>query len=290
MPDNIIACLRGSFFVSRARIDTPGGPVTGATLCIPTLATRLFSDAEFTACIGHELAHLRRGTSPAVIILAGNWAEILAQMNNDSGSAVATVLALSFPGTGASTFMLYFLSWFAAKGFPAYEFEADRVGASASKPEALACALIKQGFVEYMYMPKDRGSQRSDKEEQQLHTTLGQESNYSQLFTDRFRSVLKNGTPRGLRAALKSVENKYCSPFHPPLTARASVLGVDLEQAFAQTVAEAEASEPSFVDELSAAEEALTSFEKSPSKLDDGETEVSARNRVMREPNPAADQ
>lgn len=281
-PDHLVIGRSFTFFVTRAQVQTPRRGLIGTTLYLPSVATRLLSDDEFRSCIGHEMAHLRRGLSPAVIALAATWPSWQAEKMKNNRRQHHGLAALCIPGMAVVSLTSYFLSKLAAKGFPAFESAADRLGIVAGDRESLIVSLIKQTFVQSTELPIESSRDITDTEKRRIQERFLKDTNHSLLFATDLREILATRTDRGLREWLERVEEKYPSPFHPLLAARAKALAVDINHAFKRTVAEAASSTPSFIDEIVPAEEQLTSIEKAPPKdHEESEEVISARERVM---------
>ncbi len=139
-PDNILLGLEPNYFVTESRISVDGIETDGCSLYISVPATRIMTEPELRAIIGHEFGHFRGADTvftKRFFPLYNSAAKALAGMANAPGSW--TLLP--------AIYMLHFFLFSFGKVQSALsrdrEFLADNAGAEASSPVDLASGLVK---------------------------------------------------------------------------------------------------------------------------------------------------
>jgi Zn-dependent protease with chaperone function len=139
-PGNILLGLEPNYFATESRISVNAVQVDGCSLYISVPATRIMTEPELRAIIGHEFGHFRGADTAFTkrfFPLYNSAAKALAGMANAHGSW--TLLP--------AIYMLHFFLVSFGKVQSALsrdrEFMADNAGAEASSPVNLASALVK---------------------------------------------------------------------------------------------------------------------------------------------------
>lgn len=146
-PDNIVIGLEPNFFATSADVEIRGDSpklVHGETLYISAPLTRLLSEDEFSAIIGHELGHFRGQDTLYSLKFAPVYAGLAQSIDAVSadGKGGASDLA-KVPAVLALSYMYYLFSRSESAISRQREIEADQAGADASSARALATALVK---------------------------------------------------------------------------------------------------------------------------------------------------
>lgn len=287
-PDNLLIGLSPLCFATRSKLTIPERRtiLRGRTIHVPALSLHLLSCEELRACLGHELAHFRRGLSPVVIRLAlqwSSWRSSDAAKAASAGGFSAFALFL-FPGISTLLLMLHYLSKFAAAGFPAFEFAADRFAVLTTSEQTALRGLIKHAIIMIATMPTGQSTPRKESDEM-THPTP---RNPIVDLSEKIRSSLTSASPADVRAWIEKAEAKYPSPFHPSLGARATAWGVDLDQAIAAVLLSLDHGASPYVSESSPIELDLARLHRAGTQLDTGE-EISPRDRVRTKPAEESD-
>ena len=216
-PDNLLLGLEPNYFAAELRIGADGVQAEGRSLYISVPATRIMTEPELRAIIGHEFGHFRGADTAFTkrfFPLYNSAAKTLAGMANAYGSW--TLLP--------AIYMLHFFLVSFGKVQSALsrdrEFLADNAGAQASSVVNLASALVKLE----LFAP--------------TISTLVQEL----VYTDRAASPLGEQIHFSWPAVVPDslLEAKTPHPFdsHPTLGSRLKNLKVDLNTIFAKPMAD----------------------------------------------------
>ncbi len=147
-PKNIVIGLEPNFYVTAAEVVLlPGSRSLGdETLYLSLPLMRILSREELTAVLGHELGHFKGEDTEYSIkfypIYAGT-AQALTALKNRAHEGARSLALLP-----ASVVLSFFMEQFAQaeRGIGRQrELEADKAGAEASSPHALATSLLKVG-------------------------------------------------------------------------------------------------------------------------------------------------
>ena len=218
-PDQIVVGLDPSFYVTEATVNTPDGSLSGRTLYCSLALARILTVEELAAIIGHELGHFRGEDT--------KWSERFYPIYRGSIGAIASLQdASSRRGWGALVLLPaiamfnFFLEQFAVAERlhgRTREFLADRAGADATSPRAMATALVKvHAFGDFWGLTMEQSVQGL--QQQKISKNL------SALFAD---NVGINAKAELLDAAAETATS-HPTDTHPPLSERLSSLGVEL--------------------------------------------------------------
>lgn len=217
-PDHIVVGLDPTFYVTEADVVTPGGTLSGRTLFCSLPLARILTVDEFTAIVGHELGHFRgddtkfsghfypiyRGTATAIMSLQNSGAQ---------GLGVVTLL----PAIAIFGFFLERFALAESRHSRARELLADRAGAEATSPRAMASALVKVHAFTDLWNDVQRGSVEAMKAGTVCRNT-------SALFAE---AVANKATPDVLDG-LAGTHSSHPTDSHPPLAERLESLAIDL--------------------------------------------------------------
>lgn len=141
VPNNIAIGLEPTFYATSANVKVLSSDksLSGETLYISLPLMRLFSKEEFGAVVGHELGHFKGSDVQYTMKFAPLYRALSTAVSNtaDQGKIMA-IPALSVLG-----FLLTRFAESEREISRQREFEADRVGATATSENALCAALIK---------------------------------------------------------------------------------------------------------------------------------------------------
>lgn len=149
-PTNIVVGLEPNFFVTSAEVVTSDSkkPLEGETLYVSAPLARLMTEDEFAAVVGHELGHFRGEDTVYSLKFApvyAGLATVLAGTRYDKGERIHHGLA-KLPARAMLSFMMDMFATNERAISRERELLADRAGAEASSPVALATALVKVGL------------------------------------------------------------------------------------------------------------------------------------------------
>jgi Zn-dependent protease with chaperone function len=153
MPTRIVLGIEPNFYVTAADVSVfPGGKThSGETLYISLPVLRMLTPEEFHAVIGHELGHFKGDDTKYSLKFYPIYAGTARAIGELSGGEGASQLAL-LPALATLSFFLEQFSKAESGIGRQREFEADKVGASASSGAALGVALLKIGAVAPMWV------------------------------------------------------------------------------------------------------------------------------------------
>ena len=223
-PRNIVVGLEPNFFVTSAEVVTPesGRPLEGATLYISAPLARLMTMGEFAAVIGHELGHFRGADTAYSLKFApvyAGLANMLAGTKYEKGERFYHGLA-KLPARAMLHFMMTMFAINERAIGRQRELLADKAGAEASSPEALATALVK--VVLYAGLWESVLAENVDRLNQGKATR-----NLSNLLEDRVRYDVEHTDIRKVIAAVVKRSIPHPTDTHPAVGRRMKSLGVD---------------------------------------------------------------
>lgn len=223
-PDNIVIGLEPNFFATSADVEIRGESpklVHGETLYISAPLTRLLSEDEFSAIIGHELGHFRGQDTLYSLKFAPVYAGLAQSIDAVSadGKGGASDLA-KVPAVLALSYMYYLFSRSESAISRQREIEADQAGADASSARALATALVKVS----LYAPV-WGRVQGDNVER---LNIGKLSrNLSAVFQAVVKYDLQRTAIEGSLGGVLRTAVSHPTDTHPTLCARLQHLEVD---------------------------------------------------------------
>ena len=211
-PDNILLGLEPNYFATEVRVSTGCVPWDGCSLYISVPATRMMTESELRAIIGHEMGHFRGADTAFTkhFFPLYNFAtQALIDMANAPGSW--TLLP--------AIYMLHFFLISFAKVHSALSRErellADNAGAEVSSPINLASALVKLE----LFGP--------------TISALIQEHVYTDRTTAPLGEQIQFHWPPGISDAIIEARTPHPIDSHPPLGSRLENLKVDIHTVFA---------------------------------------------------------
>ena len=215
-PDNILLGLEPNYFATDSRIDVDGVQAEGYSLYISVPATRMMTEPELCAIIGHEFGHFRGAHTTftkSFFPLYSSAAKALAGMANAYGAW--TLLP--------AIYMLHFFLVSFGKVQSALsrdrEFLADNAGAEASSGVNLASALVKLE----LFAP--------------TISTLVQERVYTDRAAEPLGEQINFSWPSFVPDSLLEAQTPHPFDSHPTLGNRLENLKVDLNTVFATPMA-----------------------------------------------------
>lgn len=219
-PDNIVLGTEPTFYVVDVAAVSLVGPLSRRTLYCSTSLSRILTDDELKAVVGHELAHFAgddlvftRRFGP----IYHGLTEALVNMSSDRGGGFFVRLA-QLPAQAIYAYLLFAFAKAEREIARSRELEADRSGAAIATPEALATALIKLHAFQVLW---------SDVQDEIVESMGGNEPvhNAGELFADWAREY---ATPGALQD-LANLHTAHPIDTHPALGERLQSLGVTLE-------------------------------------------------------------
>lgn len=223
-PDNIVVGLEPNFFVTNADVVTADShrPLDGQTLYVSAPLARLLTMSEFAAVIGHELGHFRGEDTAYSLKFApvyAGLATVLAGTRYEKGEKLHHGLA-KLPARAMLSFMM---DMFAANERAIgrqRELLADKAGAEAASPSALASALVKVGLYAELW--------DSVLDENVVRLNQGKATrNLSSLLECRARYDIDLENAKKMFAAVAKRSIPHPTDTHPPVGKRLKALGVD---------------------------------------------------------------
>ncbi len=144
-PDHIVVGLEPNFFVTTNPVQLLGGDgrvLKGRTLFMSLALLRVLSKDELTAVIGHELGHFRGQDTEYSLKFAPIYSRLTSALGGMGSSDGASTFAL-LPAMAVLNVCLGQFAEAERTIGRERELLADRAGAEAASPEALASALVK---------------------------------------------------------------------------------------------------------------------------------------------------
>lgn len=255
-PRNLIVGLEPGFYATGARValEQNGRTMSGETLYVSVTLLRLLTRAEVMAVVGHELGHLKgadveytRRFSPAFAGLS-SAVDSTQHLDDDVIQSLARWPALTF-----SRFLLAMFATNERRIRRDREFEADRVGAAAATPAALASALLKFSVFSDLWPRLQR-----------LAVAEVQAGMASPDLAASFEALARRDTTSFADGNLTSIlRERTTHPFdtHPPTAERLDALGVNARE-LELSLADGWVSEADVDSELARLGEELTTIEK----------------------------
>ncbi len=218
VPNNIVLGLDPNFFVTEANVTCLTGALSGRTLYCSMPLSRILTETEFDAIVGHELGHFKgedtkfserfypiyRGTAQSL--------EALGEIGSDGGRAIPLLPAIAV--------LSYFYESFGvaeSRLSRLRELAADAAGASLTSASTLGSALVKVHAFTGLWSGFD-GAAAEALREGKFYT------NASTLFAS---AVARTASASSLEG-LAQLHSAHPTDSHPPLGARLQALGVDI--------------------------------------------------------------
>ena len=219
-PDQIVLGLDPNFFVTEANVTCLSGDLTGRTLYCSMPLSRILTETELDAIVGHELAHFKgddtRFSERFYPIYRGTAQSL--QSLNEVGSSGGRAIPLL---PAVATLSFFYESFAVAESRLSRERElaADAAGASLTSASALASALVKIHAFTGVWNGFDEAAASALKEGKAY-------ANASMLFAT---AVADNASPSAFEGL---VENHLLHPTdsHPTLGVRLQALKHELPE------------------------------------------------------------
>jgi len=285
-PARIVIGLDVAAFVTALPINLRGQGVlpAGETLYLPACALRALDPAQLEAVIGHELAHFRGADLafterflPGFVALRNAIEHVspdeLEQSDISTVGRLAKIPAHLLMQSIATTLV------FAVNRIRRErEFEADRVGAQVTSPEALAQALVSFSLLMFSWTTFRSGNAQY----------LGSGRARRNLCVDYLMSVgslLGQPDRDVIREMVLSSRLTHPTDTHPSLHERVRALGFDPDTLFEKSVGElcSSSAVPGHGDSRMSLEEAITSIENDWMSIPGTPISVDTDERLPRE-------
>lgn len=250
-PNHIILALNTNFYATAADVSIlrADKPLFGETLCLSLPLMRIFDKEELAAVVGHELGHFSgRDTEYTLrfVPVYSDLSKALAIASDDGSASGAAMIP-------AAALLGFFMERFAhaeRRIGRLRELEADKAGAKAASPGALASALVKAATLGPAWIA----------EGQQMIELLNAGRvlvNGSLLFQGMAEASLRELPAKDLASAIVEYRMPHPTDTHPPLSVRLEALGASLEGAAAAVAIPASAA-IALLDDYAQLEELLT--------------------------------
>ncbi len=145
-PDNIVVGLEPNFFATSADVNLLGSSesLQGETLYVSAPLARLFTEAELSSVIGHELGHFRGADTVYSLRFAPVYSGLAASIEAvDAGGGKGASGLAEIPARATLSFIYELFARNESAISRERELSADRAGAEVSSPASLATALVK---------------------------------------------------------------------------------------------------------------------------------------------------
>ena len=222
-PKNIVAGLVPTFYITAAPVEVhpDGTRLRGETLFISTPLCRILSKHELAAIIGHELGHYRGQDTVYSLQFAPVYLGLGLALESLSTSGKGLTALARIPAVTMLSLMYGLFSTNERAISRDRELEADRVGAQAASPQAIATSLAKVAA----FAPLWGGIRGTNVD----RITSGRfASNLAEVFEDAVRWNLSDDQQVRIIESLASVRLPHPSDSHPPLGQRLANLGLNV--------------------------------------------------------------
>jgi Zn-dependent protease with chaperone function/tellurite resistance protein len=256
-PDNIVIGLEPNFFVTSADVSLIGSDETlhGETLFISAPLSRLLTQGEFAAVIGHELGHFRGGDTEYSMKFAPVYAGLGSAINALTSQEEEGAAALAkLPTVSVLSYMLEIFSSNERTIGREREFIADQSGAEASSPTDLATALVKVSLYSGLWEHA-----RSKNVERLNHGKIAR--NLSVMFQDISKYDVEHDSLEQIKTEVLEKRIAHPTDTHPPTSERLSALGMSPSDISKSMLMTADNPAIELVDGHAAVEEELTLIE-----------------------------
>lgn len=220
-PDNVIVGLDPNFFVTELDVQTPYGLHRGRSLFLSLPLSRLLTEDELRAVLGHEMGHFRGADTAYSQRFYPIYAGAVGAIENLGAAAGGNSLRLLvlYP---AALILGLFLDGFGTMERSISrdrELAADAVGATAATASDLGAALVKIAAFVPAFAAAMESVAVAARIGQRIQPTLGE------AFTEQVRSAAA-GDPFG---RLDEQAIPHPTDSHPPLSERLDALGLTVD-------------------------------------------------------------
>jgi Zn-dependent protease with chaperone function len=218
-PSQIIAGMEPTFFVTEAEVHCAEQRLKGRTMYLSLPLSRILTQDELRAILGHELAHFHGWDtqfSRAFAPIYHGTITSLIEVTSETSEGYAGVMM--WPAISILRFFFYRFHEARARISRTRELAADALGARVSSQDAAATALVKVHAFE-------RYARRAHAMLREAIRRGEQDLNLSRLFE---AASIENQESAWLRKDLDEEEPPHPTDTHPPLSRRLSSLGVTL--------------------------------------------------------------
>lgn len=216
-PNNVVAGIEPSFYVTSGPAQLlDGTPLDGRTMFISLPFLRIFSLEEFRAVIGHELSHFK-GDDTAYSL---KFAPAYARLSHAIGAAGEGSAFQALANLPLSLTLQEFAETERTIGRDR-ELLADKGATDVAPPEALIRALIKVTAHSAVWSSLVQNSEAELSGGRAFR-------NLSALYSEIVRGTADEISIAEVKASMGESQMAHPIDTHPPLSARAEGLGVDL--------------------------------------------------------------
>lgn len=250
-PNHIILALNTNFYATAADVSVlrADKPLVGETLCLSLPLMRILDSEELAAVVGHELGHFSGRDTDYTLRFVPVYSDLSKALaiasDNGSASGAAMIPAAALLG--------FFMERFAhaeRRIGRLRELEADKAGAKAASPRALASGLVKVAAL----------SPAWGAEQQQMIELLNAGRvlvNGPLVFQDLAEAHLRELPAKELASAVGEYRMPHPTDTHPQLATRLEALGTSVDEA-ASAVVLPEHAAITLLDNHASLEEVLT--------------------------------
>jgi Zn-dependent protease with chaperone function len=225
-PDNIVVGFEPNFYVTSAGVSVIGDDkmLTGETLFLSLPLTRIFTQEEIKAVIGHELGHFRgqdtyysRKFSPVYVGLTHAVSAMATEESENISSGIAKIPALVL-----LSYMLDVFHRNISTIGREREFDADKAATEVAAPTALATSLLKISLYAHAW---DNLQKKTISRLEQGKITR----NISQLFSSTVKYDINKESQLDVLSNIAQETISHPTDSHPLTANRMQQLGVQME-------------------------------------------------------------
>jgi Zn-dependent protease with chaperone function/tellurite resistance protein len=256
-PKNIVVGLEPNFFVTNCDVTVVGEhtPLSGETLYVSAPLMRLMTRDEMAAVIGHELGHFRGADTVYSLKFApvySGFASAIRAVIDDESEGASSLAKL--PAALVLSFMFDVFSRNERTIGRRRELEADKAGAEAASPHALATALVKVSlFVGLWTVARQQNIERLNRRKVSR--------NLSRVFEDKVRYDIEHESLEHILEQVRKNRLSHPTDTHPTTGERLNSLGIGSGQIGKDDLSAPQSSAIELLDNHVAIEEELTSLE-----------------------------
>jgi len=248
-PQNIIAGMDATFFVTETNTVCLDGEVKGKTLFLSLPFCNVLSREELSAIIGHELGHFigedTKWSKKFYPIYRKSLETVATLQNGINKNGLALLPALFF--------MNYFVTAFANTENAISrdrEITADKVGIAASSKENMATSLLKAHLYQHIWLFTQNKMKEALAEGNQI-------LNLSLFFRYTCESLPKNF----MEENIGKTHTPHPTDSHPPLTIRLNAIGISLKELYSAGLTLPDDKAINLFENISPLEEELSAIE-----------------------------